>query len=162
MTTITLEDIKQTQQQLADMISALARVPATIFSVDPKLPEMNPGERYAGCIISADGAIRHHIILLPGDIDSTSWKKQMEWAASIGGELPGRVESALLFATMKDEFKPEWYWLREQHASDSVYAWLQTFGDGTQDYYSTRASASGRGLSAECPLSNSVTQPFFQ
>jgi hypothetical protein len=69
----------------------------------------------------------------------------MDWAKSIGGELPDRCESALLFATMKDEFSPEWYWSRAQHAADSGYAWLQHFGTGSQSYdpksYEGRARA---------------------
>ncbi|MBS1198122.1 MAG: hypothetical protein H6R18_1907 [Proteobacteria bacterium] len=51
----------------------------------------------------------------------------------MAGELPDRTESALLFSTIKDEFNPEWYWTREQHASNSDYAWIQDFGDGYQD-----------------------------
>jgi hypothetical protein len=97
------------------------------------LPQLSEGEIYVGAIISADGSKNHHIILLPGESDDVEWKDAMEWAASIGGELPDRCESALLFATMKDEFKPEWYWLREQHATYSSDAWCQSFSRGLQD-----------------------------
>ena len=133
MNTVTLEEIKRAQTDLSNLIAALTKQPPTIFTVDTTLPAMNSGERYVGAIISADGTKREHIILLPGDNDVAGWGKQMEWAASIGGELPDRVESALLFATMKDEFKPEWYWLREQHAAYSSYAWMQYFDYGNQD-----------------------------
>jgi len=95
-------------------------------------PTLNEGERYVGAIISADGTRAHHIILLPGDNDDASHAKQTAWAKSIGGELPDRVESALLFATMKDEFKADWYWTRDQHASLSDCAWVQDFHDGNQ------------------------------
>jgi hypothetical protein len=98
-------------------------------------PLLNDGEIYVGAIISADGSKNHHIILLPGESDDVDWKDAMEWAASIGGELPDRCESSLLFATMKDEFKPEWYWLREQHANHSNSAWCQHFSSGNQGNY---------------------------
>jgi hypothetical protein len=99
------------------------------------LPQLSEGEIYVGAIISADGSKNHHIILLPGESDDVEWKDAMEWAASIGGELPDRCESALLFATMKDSFKPEWYWLREQLSTYSSYAWRQYFSSGRQGDY---------------------------
>jgi len=99
------------------------------------IPELNEGEVYVGLIVSADGTKNHHIILLPSDIEA-NWQKATKWAASIGGELPDRVESALLFATLKSEFKNDWYWTREQHASYSDCAWMQYFGYGSQyDYH---------------------------
>jgi hypothetical protein len=98
-------------------------------------PLLNDGEIYVGAIISADGSKNHNIILLPGESDDVNWKYAMEWAVSIGGELPDHCESALLFSTMKHEFKPEWYWLREQYTAYSSYAWCQNFHSGGQDYY---------------------------
>lgn len=56
----------------------------------------------------------------------------MEWAGEQGGELPNRVECALLFATLKSEFEEKWYWTRETHASDSASAWCQYFDHGSQ------------------------------
>ena len=94
-------------------------------------PVLNEGEIYAGAIIKPDGT-GHHAILLPGDNDDASWDKQMEWAASIGGDLPDRVEQALLYKHLPDQFKKEWYWSNTQHASDSDYAWCQYFVYGGQ------------------------------
>lgn len=93
------------------------------------VPKLNEGEVYVGAIISADGTKNHHIILLPGNIEG-NWKKAGKWAASIGGELPDRVELALLFATLKSEFEKDYYWSSEERASDSDYAWMQNFDDG--------------------------------
>ena len=103
-------------------------------------------ERYVGTIISADGSRAHHLILLPGDNDDADWQTQMDWAKSIGGELPDRVESALLFASMKDEFKADWYWTREQHAALSIYAWMQLFNFGTQYGYRKGISYRARAV----------------
>ena len=95
-------------------------------------PVLNEGEIYAGAIIKPDGT-GHHAILLPGDNDDASLDKQMEWAASIGGDLPDRVEQALMYKNLPDQFKKEWYWSNTQHASYSDYAWFQGFDYGDQD-----------------------------
>ena len=60
------------------------------------LPELAEGETYVGCIGDAAGNL-HHVILLPGDNDDADWDAQMEWAKSIGGDLPNRIEQAMQF-----------------------------------------------------------------
>jgi hypothetical protein len=108
------------------------------------LPELKEGEIYAGAIIAPDGT-GHHIILLDGDNDGADWRTQMEWAKSIGGDLPDRIEQALLYAHLKDRFQETWYWSNTQHASDSACAWSQLFYYGLQFYdgksYEGRARA---------------------
>jgi hypothetical protein len=100
-------------------------------------PELKEGEYYAGAIINPDGT-GHHVILLADDHDDTTWKEAMAWAKEQGGDLPNRVESALLFNQSKDQFKQERYWTNEQHASTSNSAWGQHFFNGNQDsYYKT-------------------------
>ena len=142
--TITLKAIKAEQDKVAAMIAAFeAKAKAeAAYPITVALPELNPGERYLGAILSADGSKRHHVILLPGEIEEATWNKAMEWAAGIGGDLPDRVEQALLFACMKDEFKPNWYWSNTQHASVSHNAWHQYFLNGYQG--SILKSAEGR------------------
>ena len=136
MPTVTLEEIKKEHGKVAEMIAAFeAKAKAeAAYPITITFPNLNKGERHVGVIISADGAKRHHIILLPDVLESASWKEGIEHAKTIGAELPDRCEGALLFATMKDEFKSECYWLREPHASDSDYAWFQLFGNGHQHY----------------------------
>ena len=95
------------------------------------IPPLAEGETYVGCIGDAAGNL-HHVILLPGDNDDASWKKQMAWAKSIGGDLPNRIEQAMLWANHRDLFQKDWYWSNEKHASDSGYAWCQGFYDGSQ------------------------------
>jgi len=94
-------------------------------------PELNENEIYAGAIINPDGT-GHHVILLDGDHDDADWQSAMDWAKEQGGDLPNRVETALLFNQLKDRFKPEWYWTNEQHASGSGCAWYQDFFRGSQ------------------------------
>ena len=95
------------------------------------IPPLTEGETYIGCIGDAAGNL-HHVILLPGDNDDASWKKQMAWAKSIGGDLPNRIEQAMLWANHRDLFQKDWYWSNEQHASCSGSAWYQYFTSGTQ------------------------------
>ena len=94
-------------------------------------PPLAEGETYIGCIGDAAGNL-HHVILLPGDNGDASWKKQMAWAKSIGGDLPNRIEQAMLWANHRDLFQKDWYWSNEKHASASGYAWYQTFYTGYQ------------------------------
>jgi len=96
-------------------------------------PELNEGEIYAGAIINPDGT-GHHFTLLPGDIDAANWDDAMEWAQSIGGDLPDRVELALLYKRLPEQFEETWYWSGEEHAADSDYAWYQDFNNGYQNY----------------------------
>ena len=134
---ITLEAIKEQHNKVIEMIAAFeanAKLSAA-YPLTINFPQLNAGERYVGSIISANGEKREHIILLPGEIEAATWQDAMDFAAANGGELPDRVESALLFATMKDEFKPEWYWTREQSANDDAYAWMQLFYYGNQVSY---------------------------
>ncbi|WP_230407621.1 DUF1566 domain-containing protein [Undibacterium rivi] len=132
---ITIEAIKEQHNKVAEMIAAFeanAKLSAA-FPITVNFPRPNAGEQYVGSIISADGKKREHIILLPGELTGDNWDDSMTWAASIGGELPDRVESALLFATLKDQFHAEGYWTREQDAHDDGYAWMQSFISGNQN-----------------------------
>lgn len=97
------------------------------------LPTLAEGETYLGAIISADGTHSHHTILLPGDHDDATWQDAIDWAKSLGGDLPNRVEQALLFATLKDQFKKDRYWSNTLYASDASYAWCQHFSYGNQN-----------------------------
>jgi len=108
-------------------------------------PELKEGEYYAGAIINPDGT-GHHVILLADDHDDTTWKEAMAWAKEQGGDLPNRVESAMLFNQSKDQFKQERYWTNEQHASYSDSAWSQYFGNGLQYYGSKYTELRARAV----------------
>jgi hypothetical protein len=106
------------------------------------IPELAEGEIYVGLIGDATGRA-HHVILLPGDNGDADWKSQMDWAKSIGGDLPTRIEQAMLWANHRDQFKRDWYWSNEVHHRDSGWAWYQSFDGGLQcnyhQYYDYRA-----------------------
>ena len=97
------------------------------------IPELADGEIYIGAIGDAAGNL-HHVILLPGDNDDATHEAQLEWAKSIGGDLPNRIEQAMLWANHRDQFQKDWYWSNETHHSESGWAWGQDFDDGNQDY----------------------------
>ena len=95
------------------------------------IPELKEGEIYAGAIINPDGT-GHHIILLDGDNDYADWQSQMDWAKSIGGDLPDRVEQSMLYKHLPEHFQKDYYWSNTQRGSGS--AWDQHFSYGYQDW----------------------------
>jgi hypothetical protein len=122
-----------------------------------QIPPLNEGETYVGAIGDRNGDV-YHLILLPGDKDDASFTEALEWAKSIGGDLPTKVEAALLFERAKDQFKPEWYWTNETFVDpddedNDRYAWCQTFGYGdqytTHELYELRARAVRRARAGD-------------
>lgn len=136
MPTITLDDVIAEQQRLAAMIEAFKDIngKVEILIVPEACIEMRPGERYAGLLLKPDGTPSHHLVLLPDKTEDLSWQAAIDWAAKVGGELPTRREQALLYANLKDEFKPEWHWSSELYESNSSSAWSQLFDYGDQSF----------------------------
>ncbi len=93
---------------------------------------LKKGEHFAG-IVQENGRW-HGVVLLPGELESGKWAEAGAWAKKQGGALPSRREQSLLFANLKDQFQPRWYWSGEQHSEGSAYAWGQLFGYGYQYY----------------------------
>ncbi len=145
---ITLDEIKSQQSKVSEMIAAFEAQAAIAinYPITINFPKLNIGEKYVGAVISADSSKRHHVILMPDEQDEINWTDAMEWAQKLGGSLPNRVEQALLFATMKDQFKAEAYWSNTQHAANSVYAWYQGFYDGYQYDYDKSAELRARAV----------------
>lgn len=95
------------------------------------IPELKEGEIYAGAIINPDGT-GNHVILLPGDKEDGDWQSAMDWAKEQGGDLPNRIEQALLFAHSRDQFQRDYYWSNTTHEADAEWAWYQDFDYGLQ------------------------------
>ena len=95
------------------------------------IPPLAEGETYIGLIGAANGDA-YHAILLPGDNNNATWQQQIDWANSIGGDLPNRIEQAMLWANHRDQFKKDWYWSNEIHHFESGWAWSQLFYHGYQ------------------------------
>jgi hypothetical protein len=97
------------------------------------LPALKKGETYICAITGADGK-GHHTILLSGD-EYGPWADMMAAAKKRGGDLPDRVEQAVLYRDHKDKFQNNWYWSNTQYAGNDAYAWLQGFSLGCQVCY---------------------------
>ena len=137
MSTISTEEIAAVKAAHAALAERIAKLEAAVlepafFEYQGKRIPLAAGESYVGTITTPWQYGGYHLVLLPGQVDGKNWADATTWAESIGGELPNRIESALLFATLKDQFDDAWYWTREEHASDSGYAWLQDFDNGGQ------------------------------
>ena len=91
-------------------------------------------EGYAGLSRDHDTGAWHHLVLLPATTDKDlTWQEAIDWAKSVGGELPTRFESALLYANLRDKIDTDyWYWTATQHADEPSWAWSQVFYDGSQ------------------------------
>ena len=109
------------------------------------LPDLKSGETYAGIVIDDKGSM-HHLILLDGDADDAPHQEQLDWAKSIGGDLPTRQEQALLYANCKAQFKSDWYWSADLYASVSGYAWFQGFDSGDQDNFDITSKLRARAV----------------
>lgn len=144
---ITLESIKTEQARLAELSAAFEAQPKDrLITLLKKEIELKGGEHYAGIILGKDGQASYHLILLPGEAKPINFANAKEWATSIGGKLPNRREQALLYANLKDEFNPNWYWSCEQYASGSSYAMVQHFKDGGHDHISENYELRARAV----------------
>lgn len=103
-----------------------------IFSDLPQLGATLDGGIFIGLTTSKDGT--HYAVALladkPVNDEELTWRKAMDWAKDVGGELPQRPVSALLFANAKDQFEGTWYWTGEE--SGGSFAWCQHFLNGYQ------------------------------
>ncbi|WGS53528.1 DUF1566 domain-containing protein [Paraburkholderia sp. D15] len=132
--TITLEAIEAEQTKVNEMILAFKKQAATtVFHIAAATITLAPGERYAGLVLGENGEADYHLILLPGDAEDVDWEAAGKWATEHGGVLPNRREQSLLFANLKSEFQPTYYWSGQQHEEESGWAWYQYFGYGSQD-----------------------------
>ena len=90
---------------------------------------------YAGLSRGEDGQPDGHLVLLDAvPEEELKWADAVEWAEGLGdgARLPTRLESALLYANLRDKFDTGcWYWTGTQYSADN--AWLQFFGYGYQD-----------------------------
>jgi hypothetical protein len=110
-----------------------------------QLPPLAEGEVYLGGFVDANGDVSH-TILLPGDRDGATWQEQMDWAKSIGGDLPNRIEQAMLYACHRDQFKKAAYWSNTIDDEVAAYAWSQDFGYGNQSCCSRSSDLRARAV----------------
>jgi hypothetical protein len=95
------------------------------------------GGIFAGLMRGRDGEKDYALILGPalerGTFDEVS---KNATTAKTGGHkdfrLPKRNEQSLLYANLKDKFKPAWYWSCERPPANESYAYAQYFNNGHQ------------------------------
>ena len=64
-------------------------------------------------------------------LSNLAWSRHFGWD---GGRSTLR-EQALLYANLKSQFEPQWYWSGQAHETNSSWAWCQRFSRGTQSSY---------------------------
>jgi len=114
--------------------SILSRLPKAASAAKFSLPDLKKGEVYVGGTIDAGGKVTH-TILLSGEKADVNWNDAMAWAKKAGGDLPNRIEQAMLYAHHADKFQKRAYWSNQVHADDSSYAWYQSFYYGYAGYW---------------------------
>ena len=125
---ITLEEIENTQQKLSEMIAQFKASVPTKYVIPEMVIELAQGERYVATRLEGESNKPYHLILLPGEAEDVTWHEAQKFAKEAGGELPSCADQHLLFANVKGEFKPNWYWSGEQYSEDD--AWVQGFSNG--------------------------------
>ena len=101
-----------------------------------QIPPASDGEVYLGSFVDKNGDVTH-TYLLPGDNDRATWQEQMDWAKSIGGDLPTRAELLMAYERHRDLFQKAAYWSNtpDDDPEYAGWAWCQHFDFGGQDSY---------------------------
>ncbi|CDN60010.1 hypothetical protein I35_1487 [Burkholderia cenocepacia H111] len=112
-----------------------------------RIPELAEGEIYLGGFVNKNGDVTH-TILLPGDNDSATWQEQMDWAKSIGGDLPTRAELVIAYEQHRDLFQKVAYWSNtpDDDPEFAGWAWYQYFDDGIQHDTGQRSRLRARAV----------------
>ena len=123
--------------------SILTRLPAA--AVKTRLPEIKKSEVYVGGTIGPDGRITHTILMSEERLVD-NWDAGMMFAQQQGGDLPNRIEQAMLWAHHRKLFRERYYWSNEQFAHDSGYAWGQSFYYGNQSRWHKAVKGMARAV----------------
>lgn len=102
-----------------------------------QIPPLAKSEIYIGCLGDAAGNL-NHVILLPGDNDDATLEEQMAWAKSIGGDLPSRIELAMIYINTPGKLEENLYWSSTSGCPipmSGIRWWYQSFADGHQDSF---------------------------
>jgi len=94
-------------------------------------PKLAKGEVWICGLVGIDDKVTH-TILLPGESKNLNHQAAMAWAKKQGGDLPDRVEQAVMFRDHRKIFQQHAYWSNTTHAYFSGDAWYQNFYDGLQ------------------------------
>lgn len=113
------------------------KIDITTQQIGAPVPGLD-GAVYAG-IAPAEGDMpQAHLVLWINTPETLqNHEASVELAADVHidteSHLPSRTESALLYATVRDQINQDfWYWTSTYYDEDKDAAFVQYFGDGTQ------------------------------
>lgn len=110
--------------------------PAPAASPLPAIGEPFQGGIFAGVSRGEDGQPDAPLVLLPDRPKAKlTWDDAKAWAEGLGdgARLPTRVESALLYAHLRDQMNTDdYHWTNTPFSGG--YVWVQHFDLGSQDY----------------------------
>ena len=108
---------------------------------------LKEGEMYAGLILGRNGESDYHLVLLAATpAKDLNWQAALDWAKSVGGDLPTRNERSMLLANVSEQFNRAWHWSNTTYADDSGYAWMHDFSGGGQLYLHKSNECSARAV----------------
>lgn len=91
-------------------------------------------------LTTTEGSAQEVIVLLPDRCTGLNWEEAKEWAASVGGSLPTRIEAALLFANAMDHLHVDRYWTSQDLGAS--WAWSCDLRDCTMSVVEVMSLAS--------------------
>ena len=145
MTTITLETIRERQDELVAMIAAFNANKSRTITLPTASIELRPGEQYAGLVLKDDGTPSHHLVLMAERPDQRMpWQQAKDWVWSINGAQPTQHEAVLIHVHCRNYIEPGGYWLSEASEHDPAYAWVYDFSTGSQ--YCIQKSSEARAI----------------
>ena len=116
------------------------KIDITTQQIGAPVPGLD-GAIYAG-IAPAEGDMpqAHLVLWLNTPETRQNYEESIALAKAVNPEtdshLPTRTESALLYATVRDQIKKDsWYWTSTYYDDDKDAAVVQFFGDGDQNSY---------------------------
>jgi hypothetical protein len=145
--TMTSALMEALRQRSAD--ASTSEAPLTSAANLPRIGQPWPGiegSTYAGLSRGVGDEPDMHLVLLPDEpTNKLNWQAAQDWARRVGGQLPTRDESALLYAHVRDKIDAEgWYWTSTQYSDAG--AWNQDFGFGGQYYSNKEYEARARAV----------------
>ena len=133
---ITLEKLEAKQTELSALIEKFKAQKSTLslFPISIPFPELNEGEEFAGAIVRPNGST-DIVILLPGEMPGkANFKDCAKWAKSVGGVVPDKLASALLFETMNDKLQKDYYWTSSLRSEGDAFVQHFSYGHQIWDY----------------------------
>ena len=145
MPPVTIEAVQAKQSELDQMIQQLvAQSSVREIKIEGRTIKLQPGERYAGARLDAQGQHMHDTIVLTArPASKLNWQGALDFGVQSGGQLASPEEYALIKANCPDLLTDPWCWTNREYEDDASAAW-SFFSIGNT--LSHRKSAAGGAL----------------